>query len=140
MAAGRVSGGGPGTYLLLVGGGSVLVEGGEVSLLLRGAEADGLRVALDGLLVLGGLEVLVALVLGPLGAVQRALRKREGGKCDGQLETNVHSGYGLRRRSRRLRCNETSNSRQPNRQLVCIRFKTRRDEVSSGRSCPINEA
>ena len=62
--------------LLLVGGRSVLVEGGQVGLLLRGAQRDGLCVALDGVLILPSLEVFVAFILRCLGAVQRALSER----------------------------------------------------------------
>lgn len=62
------------TNLLLVGCSSVLVEGGQVTLLFFRAQADGLRVALDGLLVLTRLEILVASVLGSLCLIQRALQ------------------------------------------------------------------
>lgn len=67
------------SHLLLICSGSVLVEGGQVTLLLFGAHADSLRVALDGLLILASLEILVALVLGSLGPVQGALHERDEG-------------------------------------------------------------
>lgn len=69
--------------LLFVGSGSVLVEGGEVSPFLGGAEGDGLGVAVDGQVILPRLEVLVALVLGPLGPVQWTLEEEEEGEDTG---------------------------------------------------------
>lgn len=63
----------PGTDLLLVCCSSVLIEGGQVTLLFFGAQADGFGVALDSLLIFAGLEILVASVLSSLCLIQRAL-------------------------------------------------------------------
>lgn len=62
---------------MLEGCGSVLVEGGQIVLLLLGTETYGLGVALDGLIVFTSLEILVAFVLGRLRLIQRTLCVRE---------------------------------------------------------------
>ena len=62
------------TNLLFVGSSSVLVEGGQVCLVVSRTQTDGLCVTLDGLLILPSLEVLVALVLSTLGPVQSTLQ------------------------------------------------------------------
>lgn len=82
---------GQSSYLLLIGSCSVLEESGQVALLLPGTEADSLCVALDGLLVLAGLEILVALVLGSLCPVQGALQL--GGRERGR--THLRTGMRL---------------------------------------------
>ena len=53
----------PGTYQVFIGSCSVLIEGRDVLSELRGANFDGLSVAIYGLLIHAALEKLVAFVL-----------------------------------------------------------------------------
>ena len=97
VARGQVDGGvavtgrGADVMPLVVGCGSVLVEGGEVHRLVLGAGLNGLGVTLDGQLIPAAFEILVASILGDDCLLKRICWHFLHNVLDRYLEHHIHN-------------------------------------------------
>lgn len=64
------------SYQLFIGSSSVLIEGRQIKVFLRRAQADSLSIALNSVLVFSCFKKFVSSVLGRLSSIKRALKKK----------------------------------------------------------------